>query len=62
MRAAATKAAKTSYKRGIQTGESKVERGKINKFFLDKTERPRTLIKIIRRAYFRNWHQPAKRS
>jgi len=34
MRAAATKAAKTSYKRGIQTGESKVERGKINKFFI----------------------------
>jgi hypothetical protein len=34
MRAAATKAAKTSYKKGIQTGESKVERGKINKFFI----------------------------
>lgn len=33
MRAAANHAAKTSNKRGIQTGESKVERGKINKFF-----------------------------
>ena len=52
MRAAATKAAKTSYKRGIQTGESKVERGKINKFFIRLRERPRTLFKIIRRAFF----------